>query len=474
MKFNSTKRNLKILVLSLLLTVSILISCGQPGEGTSVTSDGTYNGMVVTNTGLFSLLNGWQLVLSEAETRICKLSTVNNGSYVFNSVDKTKNSTILVLTPEAKLHAVLAIPSTEETSKVFQYFRSEEETLPPLILKYPVLNFIKNTRIDNPELKVADYYATSSQGDGIPDGLRPNTQISTISNEDAIISAYSNVKGNLIDTDLDGLPNIEDFDILGNGIPDLFTTDTDQDGIIDIFDMDANADLIQDDLQPKTNKYYFRDIVEYISVQQRYKSSTDTFSIKMAAKLQDNIPLSKVEEVSIVSPTDLFAGTTDRFLNSWDYTLSNDGTEDDEMADDSVFAKVINTAIHPADGEIIFFKVVLNSREYYFPYIFSNLEFNPITPIFNKDNRTVTLDNFTPFGSKHGADNFIWSVWVYNLNDVSVFSSEVLKGRENLSYTLPSTLQLNTGYKIKIFAQSYDQVAGTPAVMIESNSVVIE
>ena len=465
---------LKVLnLLLVLLLIGLTASCGQPGDGDEYSSDGIYSGMVVTNTGLFSLLNGWQLVLSEAETRICKLASINNGAYEFTSVDKTKNSTILLLTPEAKLHAVLAIPSTEETSKVFQYFRSEEEVLPPLILKYPVLNFVKNKRMDNPEIRVADYYATSSQGDGIPDGLRPNTKISTQSNEDAIISAYSDVTGNLLDTDLDGLPNIEDFDILGNGVPDLFSTDIDMDGVIDIFDVDANADLIQDDLQPKTNKYYFNNIVEYISVQQRYKSSTDTFSIKMTAKIKDNISVNKVSEVSIVSSTGLFTGTTDRYLKSWDYTLSNDGTEDDGMADDSIFAKIIPTAIHPSDGEIIFFKVVYDSHEYFFPYIFSELEFNPITPIYNTENRTITLDNFTPFGSKHGAENFIWSVWVYNTDDISVFSSSVMKGREELTYTIPSSLQLNPGYKIKIFAQSYDQVVGTPAVMIESNDVII-
>ena len=461
------------LVMFFTLLSFTLSSCGQAGEGDLTTVDGVYDGMIVTNTGLFSLLNGWQLVLSEAETKICKLSSINNGGFSFTSVDKSKNSTILVLTPESKLHAVLSIPNTKEPTKVYQYFKSEEQTLPPLILKYPVLNFIKNTSKDNPSLKIASYFATSSQGDGIPDGLRASTQISTISNEDAVLSAYSQIGSTLIDTDLDGLPNIEDFDILGDGVPDLFTTDTDHDGIIDIFDIDANADLIQDDLQPKANKYYFHEIVEYISVQQRYLSSSKSYSIKMSLKLQENVPLHKVTEVSIVSNTDLFAGTTDRYLNSWDYTLTNEGLEDDEMPNDLVFAKIIPTAIHPNNGEIIFFKVVVDNQEYYFPYIFSKLEFNPITPIYNTQKRIITLSNFTPFGSKNGAENFIWSVWVYNTSGTTVFSSEILKGRESLSYKIPDSVSLDPGYKIKIFAQSYDQVAGTPAVMIESEELVI-
>ncbi len=446
----------------LLLTATALhYGCGKSGKGGDTTeairvpTSETINGSIVSQTGGQREMAGWVVVLSEKDTGVSRVAEVDQvGSFSLKGVDTTKYHTIVLLSPDYKLAAVLSMPSSASPAGVRQFFKLKSKALPRLIHKGPIVEFFATY-----PLEVAPDFAVDTDGDGIPNGM------------DA--SANGLLLAPPVDTDRDGIPNDKDFDIDGDGIPNIFDTDADGDGTLNVFDRDANGDAISDAAQ-KNGIQYFADGAEFIAVQlitEPQTSGPDRVLLIVSTRVRDGVNPTSVRVRG--SQALLNAATVEDVDAESDAVTSQpfDGTLVDGTAGDGVYTREIILAAdkYPKSNQVLFVQLAFGEdsavwfKEY--AYTFPNITLGSVSVAYDSNVQTLSIQG-TPFGS---IEDYVWSANVFNADGIKVHSTPVTPGNITMQQLPDDLLESGQSYETVIYAQSIAPVPGYPAYIIKSS-----
>jgi hypothetical protein len=485
------KVKLKTYIMTLLPIFGLLLisNCGGAGSKSSGGGGGSVSqvvGNILSQTGRESGYDGWMMVLVEKETGESRVGEIDaKGSYFFTNVKKGKTYTMLLLSQDFKINAVLSMVSGTYEGKVHQYFKIKGSSIPTIVHKGQNFEFSDISQVD-----LQNDISSDGDADGIPDGLETETAdqigVPSTGSSDSIPRGPSFSLAKAIDTDTDGIVNTEDPDIDGDGLPNWFDDDDDDtNDTYDVFDIDANADGVLD-VSQKLGDHYFGDDVEYIAVQrftQPSGGSTRNF-LKFTVKTSQGLNPVEIRvrgEVNLLNESqlvtenemgDLVAG------DLWDFTLKDDGLNQDGTAKDGIYSRKVElqTGKVPKKKQVVFLQLGFGSADapWYreFPYTFPTFSVDEVTFTYDSSSRVVTRDG-TPFGSNAAGEDiedYLWSVSVYNSEGTIVHSSAPIKGVSN-EYTIPSdTFESGESYTAKVFAQSLDRVSGYPAFVVESEA----
>jgi hypothetical protein len=451
-------------LISLSLILAACSGGGSSGEGDSATPqtesvpkiETTFTGSIKSVSGSQSEMKDWVVVLIDASSSVSSVGVVNAaGNFTLPYVIANGRYTLALLDPEFRLQAVLtATGATPNTLR--QVFTLSGTQLPILVHNGPVINFTNTVGVSFDATSVADV-----NGDLIPTGQ-----------ETALLDPTAE------DRDGDGLANTADPDIDGDGLLNVLDTDDDGDGILDVFDDDANGDTVPD-VNQATGDQYFSVLMSYMSVQVVQDTKVDgsfETSLLFTAKIApDGVP----SAIRVHGPAKLFEGATsvrvspdtgDPIVAPWDFTLLDDGLNEDGAAADGTYARRVKlgSGVLPRGKQTIFLAYVDSSknaeRVRELPFIFPSVVSGAVTGSYAPSTRTVTLGG-APFG---GETRFKWWVDIFDSTGKKVFSSAPVLGTA-ASYVIPdSILQSGVTYTAKIVATSPDRIPSYPGWIVRS------
>jgi len=449
------------------LTVS---SCGGAGDTESVPCAlcGDLNdlrGSIASKSGSQALMQGWVVATFERDTGIARVGEVDNaGLYTLNKVKTDLSQTIALFTPDYILQSVLSIPSHADKT-IKQFVKFGRPMIPKLINNGPIITFQ-----DFNGLTVMSDLASDQDGDGVPDG--------SVSIGGGTLGVNL-VQGSTIDTDMDGIPNELDPDIDGDGIINVLDPDNNGNGILDVFDGDANGNLVNDTAE-KNGDQYFKEGVEWISVQFELKPKEDgtgnVTTLKFTTKVRDNfVPLAvQIRGApSLLNSSTYIAYDTDGNpqVQAWNRQLMDDGLSEDSNPNDRIFAKkiILPDAKLPRAHETVFFQLAFGSvaapSYLEFPYVFPPVKPAAITAAYDKSTKRVMILG-NPFGD---IQDYVWQIYVWNeTTGASVWNSRAIPGGTK-QFTIEDQFLDPAGtYKFSVIAQSLDKIPSYPAYAVHS------
>lgn len=464
-KYDRTTHTKARLGAALALSLSLLGGCGSPGESakTSCSLCGAMSdirGSISSKSGSQTAMQGWAVVSIERDTNIARVGEVDSaGLYTFKNMRTGVPQTLALFSSDYILQSVLSIPGTV-TGTIHQFFVPKTQYLPQLINNGPIISFQNYN-----DLTITKDMAADPDGDLIPDGAK-HIQGLTLQGFGAA------------DTDLDGVPNELDPDIDGDGVINVLDPDDDGDGIRDAFDGDANANY-SNDASEQNSDLYFKEGVEYISVEYEMKpltgGKTET-TLKFLAKVRDDVTPNTVQirgaPTLLNSATFLAAdpATGEMIEQPWNRLLGDDGVSDDGNPGDRIFAKRIKLAEgqSPRSYEGVFFQLSFGpeSSPWFleFPYVFPDLSPQAVSSNYDPLTRTVVLIG-APFDT---VQEYVWIIIVYDDSGKSVFTSQAVPGTQR-EFTIPAqVLAAGKSYTYEVVAQTLDKIPGHPAYVIHS------
>ncbi|SMF29517.1 hypothetical protein [Pseudobacteriovorax antillogorgiicola] len=436
-----------------LITIAVcILSCrsGSSGGGSTGTSTGvTVSGVVKSSSGSQSEMVSWVIVFVERDSGLSQFGVLGSlGNYEIENVRLSQPQTIVLLDPQYRLSAVLTSPGTT-TGTIFQYFTSNLVTIPSLVHQGPVIKFS-----DTSSIAWTANTAGDSDSDLIPDGL------------DAISLG-------LADTDADGIDNSTDFDLDGDGIINWYDDDDDGDETIDVYDTDANGDDIAD-LSQSIGELYFSQDLEFVAVQVIQEVQSDSSlasSLILSAKASST---GSIDTIAIAGPDILLEDATANVTTddqtsttAWDRTLLDDGLSEDGNSDDLLYARSVNlgSGKSPKANQLIFFTVTDTSAvAWSYPYSFPSLTSGVVSGSFDSTTSTVTKSG-SPFSV---AENYSWSVHVFDAQGVKIYGSESVAGTVD-TFSIPSGILDNTQtYTAQVVASTIDRINSYPTWTVKS------
>ncbi|MES2746233.1 MAG: hypothetical protein V4655_12450 [Bdellovibrionota bacterium] len=447
----------------------LLAACGSGGSGdeaspgspqTTVVKkvETTFTGSIKSVSGSQSEMKDWVVALINYDNFISSIGVVNAaGNFSLPFVIQEDRYTLALLDPDYKLQAVLTASGLAPNT-IRQVFKLAGTQLPILVHNGPVINFTNTVGVSFDAASVPDV-----NGDLIPVGQ-----------ETALLDAATE------DRDADGLPNIIDPDIDGDGLINVLDIDDDGDAILDVFDDDANGDTVLDVTQ-SVGDQYFTSLLSYMSVQvlqdTKIDGSFDT-SLLFTAKIgSDGIP----NAIRVRGSSKLFEGATsvrvnpetgDSIVAPWDFSLSDDGLNEDGAASDGTYSRRVKlgTGLLPLGKQMIFLSFIDSvdavDRVRELPFIFPKVVSGAVTGTYASLTKTVSLGG-TPFG---GETKFKWWVDIFDSTGKKVFSSAPVLGT-TASYVIPdSVMQTGVTYTAKIVATTPERIPSYPGWIVRSAS----
>jgi len=505
------------------------MGCGGSGSsgsaGTELDGQASIQGSITSESGGQGDLSGWNICLFDKDYGICRTATIDSaGLYSFRGVDISRNYTLVLLSPALVFQSILAVPVTDRTGYLYQYFKISAKNLPRVIQKGSVLTFQNISGLSWDKSVIKD-----SDSDELPDGITgtqfglspgfvPSTQSSSetrflsaenpdfdknsdradlssvsssVSSSDSgqreidgfsPRSSLSFLLTSSVDTDRDGIANVKDMDIDGDGIPNVFDADDDGDGLLDIFDLDSDGDQNQD-RTALTGDGYFPAGVEWIAAKYSLAKQDDNTTKKIltvVAKLRTGV---SPDAVQIRGPINLLKNATlesksangETTATAFDGLLMDDGKSGDGAANDGLFSRTITL---PSTAVLVRNMVILvqlrfgndaNATFIEFPYTFAPISIGTVTALHAG---STSLGSFqccsgSPFGAS--VTDYSWTVKIYDSSDQLVYSSPSQAGEAApTTFTVPSGIWENiTGlaangetFQFKISASLYDRIPG--------------
>jgi hypothetical protein len=296
-----------------------------------------------------------------------------------------------------------------------------------------------------------------------------------------------------VDTDQDNKINRYDADIDGDGIINVLDADADGDGLIDIFDSDIDGDGAVDSaaLLHYPGSQYFPEGLESLAVQvMQQMEPQDAVStvLQISVKIRSGVvpttirlegPAVLISDAQSVLIDPVSGAETSQ---AWDGTLVDDGANQDGVAGDGIYARMVSLAgsKKPKPNQLIF--VVLETSENgvvlvrKFPFIFSAVQAGTLTGSWSQDSKTMTLGGtlFTNFATGNAITDFTWSIHLFDGDGAKVFSSDPIAG-STTSFVLPATyLESGVTYTAYLAARSIAKIAGFPAWVLKSETIPLE
>ena len=495
-----------------ILLLSLLVRCGnagKAGEGSDLLSgSATIKGSIASESGGQGDLAGWSLCLLDRDFGYCRTSAVDSaGLFTFKGVDTERVYSLVLFSPSLIFSAILAVPSSEKTGFLNQYFKVSSSNLPRIIYKGATLSFQNTSGIAIEKNVIKD-----SDADGVPDGMAsgqfsldqfypPLSQKLASSGERPLDLTSSlgihpgfNLAGNssTLDTDRDGIPNQKDSDIDGDGIPNVFDADDDGDGVLDILDRDANGDLIND-ATAVLGDGYFGTGVEWIALNYSLAKQDDSSMKKLltvVAKVRSGVNPTAVQ---VRAPNTLIKNATVDLLSStgtstsaaFDGLLMDDGKNGDGAANDGFFARTITL---PSNAVTVRNMVILvqlrfgpdtDAKYMEFPYTFPPITLGTVTALHSGSSTLGTFQccSGNPFGAS--VTDYNWSVKIFDSSKKLFYASAAQAGASAAStFTMPTGIWENLvslatageTFTYKISASLFDRIPGYPPFNIQTKS----
>ena len=442
-------------MLKLILFATLTHSCGGTGSNKKTPSlPSNLTGTIRSLSGSQSQMAGWNLVLVEKQSGICRVSKIGNvGNYNFSGVFSDRSYSLVLLDPSYRISSVIA-RSIRGQDKLQQFFKVTGPSLPALVQSGPIVLFSDLAKVtwDND-------LASDSDQDGIPDGIDLS----------------------LTDTDNDGLSNSDDADLDGDGLVNWFDKDDDGDGIVDTFDADADGDGVTDSAQ-SLGQTFFNQGLDYVAVQVvqdvNDEGGLDTAMLLTAQATSAANPAS----VTIKGADDLLNNSNAVLTNAangntstapWDKSLADDGLNNDGAASDLLFARYVSLAsgVVPKGDQVIFFQIPSSSAsdayKLEYPFTFPLITSGVISGTYDADSRTFTKSG-TPFESE---SYYSWSVDIFGPSGNKIYSSPSIEGNES-SFVMPSgILDDSVSYTAKFLAASKGGVLSYPYWLVRSLAI---
>ncbi len=458
-----------------ILPLLAYLACSNAGDAPSAFSllgqHKDISGVITGDTGSPSELEGWKLALVESDTRIARLASVEpSGSFTFRHVFTAKTFTLLLFSPTYVLQSVLSF-TTSDASKVYQYFQITSDRLPRLIQKGSIISFQNDAGIT-----FTNTTTTSTAGDGIPDGFAnklglnsPNASLTDSTSSHLTSTEDAVLKNRVADLDSDGVIDIIDPEVLG-------------DGALNVFNSSANGFVA-------ANNVYFPQGLQWLLARYEITQPTSTstaYAMTFFAQNRSTDPVP--EQIQILGAPTLLSGATVEALNTngqtetqtWDGLLKDDGLNYDGLSNDGLYARkvILANTTAPVANQVILFQLQFkdNADTWTEEYIYTFPKVTPatITTSYDATTRTITLAG-DPFGSS--IQNFQWSIALYLSVDGTlskVYSSPSIVGTTR-TYTVPeNTFESGKSYMYKATARSLDRIPGYGAYLVESLSSAAE
>lgn len=444
-----------LLILKLIILATLTHSCGGSGSSKKApVLPSNLTGTIRSLSGSQSQMSGWNLVLVEKSSGICRVSSIGNiGDYSFSGVYSDRSYTLVLLEPSYRISSVIS-RNVEDQDKVQQFFKITGNTLPSLVQSGPVIVFS-----DLEKVSWDSDQANDSDQDGIPNGIDLS----------------------LTDTDSDGLSNDKDADLDGDGLVNWFDKDDDGDSIPDTFDADADGDGVSDSAQ-SLGQTFFSEGLNYVAVQVvqdvNEDGGLDTSMLLTAQATSQTNPSS----VTIKGSADFLDSSNALVTNasngntstiSWDKSLADDGLNNDGAANDLLFARYVSLAsgVVPKADQVIFFQIPSSSEEgaykLEYPFTFPSVTSGVVSGSYDPDTRTFTKSG-TPFENE---SYYSWSVDIFGPSGSKVYSSPSIEGSES-SFVLPSgILDDSVSYTAQFLAASKGGVLSYPYWLVRSLAI---
>lgn len=436
----------------LAITLWSLTRCGPSGNSDDKALElAEFTGTIKSSAGRQSDMENWTVMTLERDNSIARSDVIsNNGSFTLSNVVKNRPRTLVLLSPDHLLRAILSIPTGSPT-RINQFFSGAPLPLPPLFERGPIVIFGYLDGIEPyPDNIAADL------GNGIPNGAYGD-------------NGYGLVDDNTANIDLSGLPAV-------------FNPDRNANDILDVFEIDIDGDEKPDAAEGK-GPNFFNEGMDYAAAQ--YELSSDaggnlTVQMLYTAKLKPGITAT---DIKIHGSSTITAGATvgsGSDATAWDQTLLDDGNSDDGIAGDGIFARRVtlgSTAIlksyevilfepRRADGETSpATEPIAGSK---FPVTAPPLTVSAMdTPLWDGVTRVINRVG-NPFGT---VTAYTWSVTIYDANDKPVYSSASITGSED-TIIIPDNAFDTTGtFTAKVTAKTQEQVPGYAFFVVKSPAV---
>jgi|GEM_PF-2039744 len=412
----------------------------------------TVTGSIKSSTGRQADTAGWTIMTLERQTQIARSAVIgDNGNYSIENLRADRPRTIVLLSPDHLLRSILSIPTATPT-KINQYFRATPDQFPPLFERGPIVVFGELDGVDSVDDSIA-----SDRGNGVPN------------------AAYGDNGYGLVS----GSPS---SDVALTGLPPVLNPDRNANGTLDIFETDVDGNE-RPDAAENHGPNFFTEGLAHAAVQYELSSvasGTETAQVVFSARLQ---PGATATDIKITGSTHLTSGATVSGGSSpgaWDGTLLDDGTNEDGIAGDGIFARriTLSSASRLKSYEVILFEPrrgdatanptaqPLASAKY--PVTVPPLTLTAMsTPVWDSVTRTINRVG-NPFGT---ISAYTWSVTVFDANGKPVYSSASIAGTED-SFVIPSNATDSSGsYTAKITVKCQEQVSGYSFFVVTSPSV---
>ena len=462
-----------------------MVGCGSMGAGggDSAASDlgaAVYQdvaGVIKSDTGSSTELVGWIIAFIERDSAIARTGTVDVlGNYRISSLAVNRPQTIALLNTSYHLEAVLSMVGTE-SNKIHQFFTITGATVPTLVHNGSVVTFV-----DPQSLSFTTDLASDANGNGIPDGMDGTLRLAALgrSGLHLLDGSGSSINYNSPDINGDGLINVLDPDANGNGILDIFDPDICGDGV------ENAATQVH-----FPGSQYFPEGFDWLAVQVTQQMLTQgivSTLLQISVKIQPGIVPSAVR---VEGASALLSGAKSVAISAtsgaqttadWDGTLADDGANQDGVAGDGLYGRLIalDGVKTPKANQLIFIVLETNEngvvmvRKY--PYMFSAIKAGTITGSWVKATRTMTLGGtlFTNFATGTAITDFKWSLHLFNSSNVEVFSSDPVPGTTNYYVVPASYLDTGATYTAYLAARSLAKIAGYPAWVLKSVTIPLQ
>ncbi len=393
----------------------------------------------------------WLVALNEQTSGVSIVAQADNtGTLGFQKVSQEVSHSAVLLSPDYIIQAVLGVAS-DTSNQLNPYFKFSSPALPRIVQKGGSLSFQTNEGVlfENRPCK-------DSNGDGIPDGASSFL----LSPGFGLLSS---------DLDEDGIDNELDQDVDGDCIPNAYDSDDDGDGVADLLDTDANGDGELDILQENSDQHFSVGL-KHIVMQIVKTPTTQTMKF-----LTQTRPNTNTTRITIRGPASLFGSSIftqgDGLTGLWDYSLADDGRNDDGIVGDGVYSRTVTlaTGMTTRANQIIFFQQQMGTGAdaftAEFPFLIPNVQVTTPTLGFDGSSRTVTLSG-DPFGA--ALQDFTWLMSVTHSSGIKVFESAPISGTTR-TFVLPTNAVLpgNT-YILRAVAQTPEKVKGYPGIIVQS------
>jgi hypothetical protein len=434
-------------------TATTVSKCAPQGESsTDGVSLKDVSGSIKSSTGRQTDMAGWTIMTLERSTQIARSALIgDDGTYSLGNIRADRPRTIALLSPDHLLRSILSIPTSSAT-QINQYFSATPDRFPPLFERGPIVVFGELEGID-----AVDDAIASDRGNGVPNAAYGDNGYGLV--------AGSNPGG----VDLTGLPAV-------------FNPDRNANGTLDIFETDVNNNT-----RPDTSENYgpnfFSEGLAHAAVQYELSSATngsETAQVVFSARLQSG---ATATDIKVNGSSNLTSGATvsgGSAPGAWDGTLLDDGTNEDGVSGDGIFARrvTLGSATRLKSYEVILFEPrradaganpagqpIAGAK---YPVTAPPVTLTAMsTPVWDSVTRTINRVG-NPFGS---VTAYTWSVTVFDANGKPVYSSASIAGTED-SFVIPDNATSSGGsYTAKVTAKCQEQVSGYSFFVVTSPAV---